>query len=171
MRETIAAEGDGAIFATIDTDVLLEFVREDRLELLGRNPAFQFIVSDTVYTEVENAGQKAKLDRAISRDYFRRSSLDQMEALQLYQELRKRLDKGEAACIALSSVNGWHVASDEKGALEELVESHLGRGKLLTSADILLRSIQEGLLDADEADAIKDAFSNEYSFQTFDVFL
>lgn len=67
------AEGDGPIFATIDTDVLLEFMREDRLGLLGRNPAFQFIVSDTVYKEVENAGQKATLDRAISRDYFRRS--------------------------------------------------------------------------------------------------
>lgn len=164
-------EGDGPIFATIDTDVLLEFIREDRLDLLGRNPAFQFIVSDTVYREVENQGQKAKLDEAISRDYFRRSRLDQMQALELYQVVRHRLDKGEAACIALAATNGWYVASDEKGVLEGIVETHVGPDRLLNSADILLQSIKEGLLDVAEADALKDAFGKEYSFSTFGVYL
>lgn len=167
----MAEEGDGTIFATIDTDVLLEFIRQDRLDLLGRNSAYQFIVSDTVYEEVEEKGQKAKLDEAISRDYFRRSKLVQIEALNLYQEIRGRLDKGESACIALAATNDWYVASDEKGALEGLVETHVGRGRLLNSADILLQSIKEDLLDTSEADALKDSFDKEYSFSTFGVYL
>lgn len=167
----MAEEGDGTIFATIDTDVLLEFIRQDRLDLLGRNPAYQFNVSDTVYEEVEEKGQKAKLDKAISRDYFRRTRLVQIEALHVYQKIRGRLDKGESACIALAATNDWYVASDEKGALEVLVETHVGRDRLLNSADILLQSIKEGLLETSEADALKESFDKEYSFSTFRVYL
>lgn len=163
--------GDGTVHATIDANVLLEFIRTRRLDLLGRNPAYRFIVPDDVYVEVEETGQKERLDRAIDRDFFRRARLVQPEALDLYQKIRERLDKGESACIALSAVNGWYVASDETGALDDVAEAYLGRRKVLRSADILLAGIRRDLLDVSTADKLKDEFDKEYSFRTFGDFL
>lgn len=164
-------EGDGPTDVTVDTDVLLEFIRTQRLDLLGRNPAYRFIVPDNVYVEIEEPSQKERLDQAIDRDFFPRARLVQPEALDLYQKIRKRLDKGESACIALSAVNGWYVASDETGALDEVAEAYLGRRKVIRSADILLTAIKRDLLDVREADKLKTAFDKEYSFRSFGDFL
>lgn len=164
-------QGDGPVRATIDTDILLEFIRAQQLDLLGRNAQYDFVLPDTVYEEVEVPSQQKRLDEAIRRDYFRRARLVQPDALERYQQIRKRLDKGESACIALSAVNGWYVASDERGALDAVAEAHLGRGKVLRSADILLAAIGQNLLDVHQADELKDEFSEEYAFDTFGDFL
>lgn len=163
--------GDGPVHATIDANVLLEFIRTQRLDLLGRNPDYQFIVPDTVHREIQVPAHEQRLDQAIGRNFFRRAQLVQPEALDLYQRIRKRLDKGESACIALSAVNGWYVASDETGALDEVAEAYLGRGKILRSADILLSAIGHDLITVNRADKLKDQFDRRYSFTSFGGFL
>lgn len=160
-------EGGGTVYATIDANVLLEFIRTDQLDLLGRNPAYQFTIPEDVYGEIEAPSQKQRLNQAIQRDYFHDVQRVQGEALRLYQDIRKRLDKGEAACIALSAVNDWYVASDETGALDEVAEAYLGRSKVHRSADILLSAVANDLVTVQRADKLKAQFEPRYSFNSF----
>lgn len=164
-------DGDGTVHTTIDANVLLEFIRTEELELLGRNPDYQFIVPDTVYREINVPSHKQRLDQAISRDFFRRAQLVQEDALNLYQRIRRRLDKGESACIALSAVNDWYVASDEVGALDKVAEAHVGHRRVVRSADILLSAIAHNLVTVQRADELKDEFDKRYSFASFGDFL
>lgn len=77
---------------------------------------------------------------------------------------------GEAACLALAELNGWHVASDERRRFRREVFARLGEGRLLTTPSIYVLAIRAGLLSVAEADADKDLLASRRFVMKFGSF-
>lgn len=160
-----------ARYATVDADILVAFIKANRLDVLEQLPGTQFVVSDTVLREVAVADQQNPLLRSIDRGFLERASVKRMELLEIYRRLRARLDPGESACIALAAGNDWFVATDERGATRSLIQEHVGLHRHLTSADILLDAVRTELLSVPEADKLAHTFDQRYSFDSIGDFL
>src|SRR5215470_3847723 len=72
-----------------------------------------------------------------------------------YAELRRIMGQGEAACLAMAAARGWMVASDERRWFRREAVAHLGEGRLVTTAGLLVLAIRAGFLSMEEADHTK----------------
>jgi predicted nucleic acid-binding protein len=139
----------------VDATVVVNLVRAGRLDLLGTVRDLEFVVPDEVVEEVSYPNQAAALARAFEAGHVRQESISDPEALSLYAELRQRMGKGEAACLAMATTYGWIVASDDHGrAFRRLARAHIGLNRVLDIPGIVHLARQQGLLSAEEADRI-----------------
>lgn len=138
-----------------DASVLINLIHVDRLELLGALHGWDFVVPPEVEAEVGVAAQSAALARALEVGHVSRLSFCGTAELQLFAEVTAVLGKGEAACLAMAAVHGWHVASDERRRFLRLAEERLGPGRILNTAGIFVLAIRAGLVSVEEADADK----------------
>ena len=136
-----------------DASVLINLLRVDRIEICGRIPAFEFVVSEHVVAEISNPTQSDRLAAAIEAGVFEVVSIRDVSGLQQFSELTERLGRGEAACLVIAEAAGYSIASDERGLFARLVAGRLGAGRLLTTPDLYLAAIRAGLLTVREADA------------------
>jgi len=126
-----------------------------RLDLLGRLPGFDFVVTPDVLAEIVQPDQKQQLENAVARGILRVESLSDPDALALFGELRRLMGVGEAASLSLAISKGWAVASDEKKAFRREASARLGPGRILTTPGLYLLAIRGGVLSVDEADGDK----------------
>jgi predicted nucleic acid-binding protein len=95
-----------------DSNVLINLMHVSRLGLLGSIPGHEFVVPDHVREEIVNPNQRALLDNAVNDGWLK---------------LIAHIGRGEAACIAIASKHGWHIASDEKRRFRREAEARVGR--------------------------------------------
>ncbi len=122
----------------LDATVVISLAKAGRLGLLGTLPGWLFVVPDQVVEEVTYPDQAEALRQVIQAGGLRRESSTDPGEMALYAELRRRMGKGEAACLAMAATRGWHLASDDRGrAFRRLLREHLGDDRLMSTPALL----------------------------------
>ena len=86
---------------------------------------------------------------------MRRVSITDPSEIALYAELRQRMGKGEAACLAIADHRGWMLLSDDRGrAFCRLVRERIGEERLVGTPEIVHVARTAGVLSEEEADHI-----------------
>ncbi|MBW8873820.1 MAG: hypothetical protein JF614_02560 [Acidobacteria bacterium] len=139
----------------VDANVLINLAHLDRLDLLGALEGFDFVTPAEVRQEVTSAQARARLDCALQLGHLRETLLEGLETLTLFADFRQVMGQGESACLALASVRGWYIASDEKRVFLRTAQRHLGPERILNTPGLLLLAIRRNLLTVEQADEAK----------------
>lgn len=141
----------------VDATVIIHLVDTGRLELLGSLQGWEFVVPDQVVEEVTRPAQAAALNHALEVGWLRRESSSEPEEIALYAELRTRMGKGEAACLAMAAHRRWMLASDDRGrAFRRLGRERIGDERLVDTPRIAAEARAQGLLSDAEEQRIVD---------------
>jgi predicted nucleic acid-binding protein len=138
-----------------DSNVLINLMHVSRLGLLGSIPGHEFVVPDHVREEIVNPNQRALLDNAVNDGWLKLEPITDLDAIATFAELIAHIGRGEAACIAIASKHGWHIASDEKRRFRREAEARVGSDRILGTLDVFVLAIEAGLLTVEQADADK----------------
>lgn len=114
----------------VDSNVLINLIHLDRLDLLKSLPGYEFVVPDIVVAEITAKEQAQRLSKALDRGELRMEPVVELER-DVFAELAQVMGKGEAACIAMAEMRGWLVATDEKRRVLRAARERLGEGKSL----------------------------------------
>ena len=155
----------------VDASVLINLLHTERLRLFCTLGILQFVVTPETIEEIRYPEQRALVEEAAAAGVLQTKQISGAASLRLYTELRKSMGKGEAASLALAKARGWRIASDDgKGAFRRAAVEHVGKGCLLTTADLYLMAIRAGSLSIEEADqdkAILEACRFKMPFTSF----
>lgn len=150
-----------------DTSVLINFLRLDRMELF-HDASIRFLVTEHAEKEVAEIypEQRARYEFALQTRYIERCTVTDVEALELFSQLLNtaRLGAGESATIAYALSTGAGLAIDDRRASNEArrMSSTL---RIMTTADLVVTFIREGLLSVDQADAMKFDWAENHRFR------
>ncbi len=140
----------------VDATVVIHLTRAGRLHVLGAIKGYVFVVPDQVVEEVTYPEQATALAHALHAGHLRRETSTEPGEVALYAELRHRMGKGEAACLAMSVHRGWMLASDDRGrAFRRLVRARIGEKNLMDTMTIVNLARKQGTLSAAEAERIQ----------------
>ena len=137
-----------------DAGVLINLIHVNALHLLGRLARFEFVVIEHVVQEIIRPDQAAALAHAMQQGWIRRESLDRPDGLEVFADLLRVIDRGEAASLAWAVIENVAIACDDRRACREAT-ARLGAGNILTTPGLLLVAIRDGLLTVEEADGMK----------------
>jgi predicted nucleic acid-binding protein len=141
----------------MDATVVIHLAKAARFDLLGSLKGWDFVVPDQVVEEVTYPEQAAAFERALRAGHLRKESSTDLAEVALYAELKQRMGKGEAACLAMAATRGWLLASDDRGrAFRRLVGERIGSDRLIGTARIAEAAREQGALTADEAKQIQE---------------
>jgi predicted nucleic acid-binding protein len=138
-----------------DASVLINLIHVRALTLLGRLARFEFVVVEDVVSEIARPEQASALADAITRGWIRRERLERPEGLELFAELSRVLDRGEAASLAWAIIEKAAIACDDRRARRE-AQARMGDGHIFTTPGVILVAIRDGLLTIEEADHMKE---------------
>ena len=152
-----------------DTSVLINFLRIDRMDLLGRYPS-HFLATDHVAGEIEAREQRVRFNAAVTEGIIETCVVNDPKEVELYMRLDpgRRLGHGECSAIAVALNRGYHLAIDDNKALSRaLREAPLANAKLhiLRTPDLIVALIRSGVLTIVEADRIKDDWGRHHRFR------
>jgi len=155
-----------AILVT-DTSVLVNFLRIDRMELLGALPC-RFIVTDHAAGELTDfyPEQVERYQAAVAAGHVEDCTVTDEAALSIFGRLTgtTRLGVSESATIAHAMVTGAGVAIDDRRAISEA--QRIAEGLVIVrTADLMVRMIELAMLTLAEADAIKDDWAANHRFR------
>ena len=161
--------------AITDANILINFIKIGRVDILQQLRMYAFYLSEEVYREITYPAQRLVLDHALKNGWLRETVITDQNELRSYGQYRRQMGDGEAACLAIAICRKWIMACDEqkKKLIARTVQHHLGAGYLLNTPGILLKAIREGILTVSQADAIKNTLAqNRFvmpfaSFQNF----
>lgn len=170
---------DERIIVVSDTDVVINFLRVQRLDLLCGQSNFRVVVtehllgSSGILGELTDLTQAAEAEKAVAAGLMEAIALTEPNELALFATLNQFLGRGESAAIAVAASRGWTVATDDRLAQREC-ERRLGPNRTLSTPSILLDCIRNGSLSVADADNIKDQLASQrfiMKFATFADFL
>lgn len=155
-----------AILVT-DTSVLVNFLRIDRMELLGALPC-RFIVTDHAAGELTDfyPEQVERYRAALAAGHVEACTVTNEAALNIFGQLTgtTRLGVGESATIAHAMVTGAGVAIDDRRAINEA--QRIAEGLVIVrTADLMVRMIEHALITVAQADTIKDDWAANHRFR------
>ena len=149
------------IIVVSDTDVVINFLCVQRLDLLCGQSTFRVVVTEHllgsfgIRGELNDPMQAAEAEKAVATGLMGPVALTEPAELALFATLNQFLGRGESAAIAVAASRGWLVATDDRLARREC-ERRLGPGRTLTTPEILLDCIRNGSLSVADADDIKN---------------
>ena len=145
-------------YAVLDTSVLINFLRVNRLDLLARHPCYKFYITDHVRAEITDhyPDQREKLDQAIASGNLQELRVTDHEEIQAFGQLSasKRLGAGECSAISVAAIRRFVLAIDDKRAQKE-AKAFSPELVLIDTEHLLLSLIREGVIDVADADGIK----------------
>lgn len=155
-----------AILVT-DTSVLVNFLRIDRMELLGALPC-RFIVTDHAAGELTDfyPEQVERYQAALAAGHVEACTVTDEASLDIFGQLTgtTRLGVGESATIAHAMVTGAGVAIDDRRAINEA--QRIADGLVIVrTADLMVRMIEHALITVAQADTIKDDWAANHRFR------
>jgi predicted nucleic acid-binding protein len=163
------------IVVVSDTDVVINFVRVQRLDLLCTHSNFRVLVtehllgSSGILGELTNPKQAVEAEKAVEAGLVEVVALTEPGELALFATLNQFLGRGESAAIAVAANHGWIVATDDRKAHNEC-RRVLGPNRSLNTPGILLGCIRNGSLTVADADAIKDQLTEQQFIMKFTSF-
>ncbi|MEW5424092.1 hypothetical protein [Amorphus sp. 3PC139-8] len=159
------AEGQAEIIVT-DTSVLLNFIKVGRMDLVDAC-AFTVLVTDHVAAEITDQypAQQKQFSAAINGGVIKQVSIDDPDEVAIFGSLigSGRLGAGECSAIALAANRDYCLAIDDRRAANEAQRTAKNL-KILTTQDLVVSMIHEGLLEICEADAIKEEWERNHRF-------
>lgn len=163
---TSGMPGPPPMVFVMDTSVLVNFLRIDRMDLI-RDMSPQVLVTDHAAGEITAVyeEQLARFEAAVAARCCAVCRVEGDAALEMFGQLTgtRRLGIGECATIAHAVSIGAGLALDDKRAANEARRIG-GDMVVLGTADLTVRMIAEGLLSVEEADAIKDDWAANHRF-------
>ena len=167
----------GLAIVVADTSVIINFLRIDRMDLIGAHPD-SFISTDHVGAEIADAypDQQARYQAALDRGHITQHVVDEPAELELFLRLAEkgRLGAGERSAIALALNRKCALAIDDTRAIRRTVEEAGICGNPITivrTQDVIVDLIKRGSLSVDAANAIKEDWNLNHRFTLkFDSF-
>ena len=154
-----------------DTSVLINFLRIDRMDLIGAHPA-SFIATDHVAAEIADTypDQQARYAAALSAAQLTEQPIDDPSELELFLRLaaKGRLGAGERSAIAVALNRKCALAIDNSRAIQRALEEAGIAGNsliILRTQDIVVQIIRHGALTIEAADAIRDDWASNHRFK------
>ena len=150
-----------------DASVLVNFLRIDRMDLIAGH-SHAFMVTDHVADEVSDQypDQQQRFASAVAAGALSQESVTGRAEIALFGTLSAsgRLGAGECSAIAVAVHRRHMLAIDDRRATTQAqrVDRTL---RILTTQDLMVSMIGEGLLDIDEADSIKDEWAARHRFR------
>lgn len=160
-----------ALDVVADSNLLINFVKLGRLDLLERLPRYTFWVPDHVRREVHRRWQRQSLVRALARGALQPLEIVNLAEIALYQGYRHVVGDGESACLAVAVHRRWIIGTDEKRRVRSLVIEALGEGHILNTLGVLVRSFQAHLITQEESQRLLAQLSRigfEVGFDSFE---
>jgi predicted nucleic acid-binding protein len=158
------------LIVVADTSVLINFLKIDRMDLVGRYPG-RFLATDHVESELADdyPEQKARYHAAVAAGLLDTCSVSDPAEAMLFGRLGPgvRLGAGECSAIAVALTRGYAIAIDDSRAIKVARrEAELVGGRLvvLQTQEIMVALIQASVLTVDEADQIKADGSKTIGF-------
>ena len=153
----------------VDTSVLINFLKIDRMDLLGRYPG-RFLATDHVASEIEDDEQRVRYEEAVAAGYIETCIVTDPDEVALYMRLGPglRLGSGECSAIAVAIKRHHSIAIDDNKAVRRaLREAGLAATKLEVkrTPDVVVVLIRAGILTIAEADSIKDLWAQRFRFR------
>lgn len=162
---TATAGRDDAI---LDTSVLLNFLKVDRLDLLTQHPSYRFSVTDHVRAEITQhyPDQLAKLEAAVNAGELDETHVTDPAELQAFGQLHasKRLGAGECSAIAVAASRQLPLAIDDKRARKH-ARAFASKIVLLNTEGLMISLTHEGVIDVAVADSIKLEWEQNHRFK------
>lgn len=158
-----------------DTDVVINFLLVQRLDLLCTHSNFRVVVtehllgSSGISGELTDPEQVVEAEKAVAAGLVEVVTLTDPGELSLFTTLSRFLGRGESAAIAAASSHAWIVATDDRRAHNES-RRVLGPNRSLNTPGILLGCIRNGSLTVAEADAIKEQLAEQRFIMKFGSF-
>ena len=154
-----------------DTSVLINFLRIDRMDLIGAHPA-SFIATDHVAAEITGTypDQQARYAAALNAAQLLEQRIDDLAELEMFLRLaaKGRLGAGERAAIAVALNRGCALAIDDSRAIQRaLQEAALGQNALtiLRTQDVMIELIRRRTITVEAADAILLDWATNHRFK------
>jgi predicted nucleic acid-binding protein len=154
-----------------DTSVLINFLRIDRMDLIGAHPA-SFIVTDHVAVEIVDTypEQQARYAAALSAAQISEQRIDDPAELELFLRLAAhgRLGAGERSAIAVALNRKCALAIDDSRAIQRALQEAALRENVLSilrTQDIVVELIRKGVVSVEAADAIHVGWATNHRFK------
>jgi predicted nucleic acid-binding protein len=164
-------ELNGAVNIIADTSVLINFLRIDRMDLIGLHPE-PFSATEHVADEISDAypDQQTRYAAALAAGDLSQVTVNDPEELDLFLRLgqSQRLGAGERSAIAVALNRGWTLAIDDNRAFNQAFREAGLPGRSLTrirTQDVVVTLIRNNTLTVAEADVIKDTWAARYRFR------
>jgi predicted nucleic acid-binding protein len=158
---------DSSLIIIADTNILINFLRINRLDLIARH-SHQFVITEHVRDEITEyyPVQRQMLQKAIDDGTFTEKAVNALDELQLFGKLMSegRIGSGECSAIACAICSGYKLAIDDKRAIKEAYKVS-GELEILGTQELMVSMISEQLLQVDDADEIKNAWETEHRFK------
>ena len=146
----------------VDASVLINLIQAGRLDLLSAIRRWVFLVPDQAAEEVSYPEHAAVLDQALQAGDLHVESITDLMEMACFADLRSRMGRGEAACLAMAEQRGWTVASDDRGrAFLRIVRERIGEERLIDTAEIVRAAHQEKVISRGEADGLLQSLGKE----------
>ena len=150
-----------------DASVLVNFLRIDRMDLIAGH-SHEFTVTDHVADEVSDRypDQQQRFASAVDAGALSQQSVTRPEEIALFGTLSasERLGAGECSAIAVAIHRRHILAIDDRRATIQARRADRTL-RFLTTRDLVVSMIGEGLLDIVEADSIKDEWAARHRFR------
>jgi len=152
-----------------DTSVLINFLRIDRMDLIGTHPE-SFIATDHVAGEITDPDQQARYAAALSAGFIAEQRVDNPVELDIFLRLRRgeRLGAGECSAIAVALNRSYRLAIQDNRAIKRALQEAGITGNPLRIArtqDIIVELIRSGDLTIATADAMLVDWANNHRFR------
>jgi len=153
-----------------DTSVLINFLKIDRMNLIGRH-APRCLITEHVVAEVTDLypDQKDRLSAAIAVGHLEVISVSEEAELDLFGRIQQagRLGIGEASAIAVALNRGYSLGIDDRRAIKDAQALAAAEGGALTvwgTRDIVVRLIRAGHLSVEQADVLLVSWRTQHRF-------
>jgi predicted nucleic acid-binding protein len=154
-----------------DTSVLINFLKINRMDLVGRYPG-RFLATDHVESELADdyPEQRARYQAAVAANLLDTCSVTEPAEVALFLRLGPgvRLGAGECSAIAVALIRGYPIAIDDGRAITAALQEAALRGAklaLLRTQDIMVALIRASVLTIDAADQIKADWEKNHRFR------
>ena len=154
-----------------DTSVLINFLKIDRMDLIGRYPG-RILATDHVESELADdyPEQKAGYQAAVAAGLLDTCTVNDPVESALFGRLGPgvRLGAGECSAIAVALTRGYAIAIDDGRAIKVARREAERMGAklvVLQTQEIMVALIRISVLTVDEADQIKADWVQNHRFR------
>jgi hypothetical protein len=154
-----------------DTSVLINFLKIDRMDLVGLHPA-GFLATDHVRNEISDRypAQVERYADAIKAGWVTEEAVNDPVEVALFGRLSAtpRLGPGECSAIAVAINRRHALAIDDGRAIRHALREAGITGQVLTilrTQDVVVELIRAGVLTIEQADQIKSVWETRHRFR------
>jgi len=152
-----------------DTSVLVNFLRIDRMDLIGTHPD-SFIATDHVAAEITEPDQQSRYSTALSAGHLVEQRVDDPVEMEMFLRLSRggRLGAGERSAIAVALNRNYRLAIQDNRAIRRAIQEAGVSGNpipIVRTQDIVVELIRGHALTVEMADAMLVDWANNHRFK------